>query len=103
MSMSLIEWDRGSGNMVNESTQVEMGQGAPSQAPLWQAVIANTITDWLSGSARQKREAEQYLFNDNMDFPLVCQSAGMDFGTLRARLAKLRTKNASNVDRGLAA
>ena len=89
--------------MVKESTQVEMGQGAPSQAPLWQAVIANTITDWLSGSGRQKREAEHYIFNDNMDFPLVCQSAGIDFGALRARLEKLRNKNASNGNRGLAA
>jgi len=88
--------------MANESTQVQMGQGAPSQAPLWQAVIANTIADWLSGSARHKREAEQYLFNDNMDFPLVCKSAGIDFGTLRARLEKLRNGNASNCDRGLA-
>jgi hypothetical protein len=89
--------------MVKESTRVEIGQGAPSQATLWQAVIANTITDWLAGSARQKREAEQYLFNDNMDFPMVCQSAGMDFGTLRTRLEKLRTKNASDGDRRLPA
>jgi hypothetical protein len=83
-------------NMLKESTAAAMGRETPRQALLWQAVIANTITDWLSGSLRQKREAEQYLFNDNMDFLMVCQSAGMDAETLRAGLETLRSKNASN-------
>jgi hypothetical protein len=38
----------------------------------------------------RKREAEQYLFDDNRDFPLVCQSAGIDSGQLRSRLTRLR-------------
>ena len=83
--------------MITETTGIEMRQAAPPETLLWNAVIANTIADWLSGSARQRREAEQYLFNDNIDFPVVCQSAGMHVGTLRARLEKLRSKNGSGV------
>jgi predicted nucleic acid-binding protein len=57
---------------------------------LWRAVIARTIQEWISGTLRRQREAEQYLFQDNRDFPLVCESAGMDIGQLRSRLAGLR-------------
>jgi hypothetical protein len=57
---------------------------------LWRAVIARTIQEWISGSLRRRREAEQYLFGDNRDFPLVCGCAGMDLGRLRSRLARLR-------------
>ena len=89
--------------MDTKNIRLEAGQGAPSQASLWQAVIAITIKDWLSGSAQQKREAERYLFNDNKDFPMVCQSAGMDSGALRARLERLRAKSGSDGGRGLAA
>ena len=59
---------------------------------LWRAVIARTIQEWISGPLRRQREAEQYLFDDNRDFPLVCESAGMDSGQLRERLARLRGK-----------
>ena len=57
---------------------------------LWQAVIVSTIQEWTSGTLRLKRQAEDYLFKDDSDFPMVCQSAGMDVGQLRARLARLR-------------
>ena len=53
-------------------------------------VIARTIQEWISGPLRRQREAEQYLFDDNRDFPLVCLSAGMDSSRLRTRLARLR-------------
>jgi hypothetical protein len=57
---------------------------------VWRAVIARTIQEWISGSLTRKREAEQYLFDDNRDFRLVCGSAGIDSGKLRARLRLLR-------------
>jgi hypothetical protein len=57
---------------------------------IWRAVIARTIQEWISGPLTRKREAEQYLFDDNGDFRLVCNSAGIDSGELRARLALLR-------------
>ena len=74
---------------INASLTVGGGEDTP-QTLLWRAVIARTIQDWISGPLRRQREAEQYLFDDNRDFPLVCEAAGMDIGQLRLRLARLR-------------
>jgi hypothetical protein len=63
---------------------------APAETRVWQAVITKTIQEWISGPLRRKREAEEYLFRDEKDFPLVCQSAGLDVGQLRAQLMRLR-------------
>jgi hypothetical protein len=60
-----------------------------AEARLWRAVIARTIHEWLFGRLRLKREAEKYLFADDKDFPLVCASAGMDAGRLRAELLRV--------------
>lgn len=68
---------------------------APLEKRLWQAVILTTVQEWISGPLRFKRQAEEYLFNDDKDFPLVCQSAGMDVQRLRAQLTRLRLRNAS--------
>ena len=57
---------------------------------LWQAVLLTTIQEWISGPLRSKRKAEEYLFEDQKDFPMVCQSAGMDADRLRAKLNRLR-------------
>jgi hypothetical protein len=61
---------------------------------LWQAVIVNAIQEWLHGPLRQKRQAEEYLFGDNSDFPRVCESAGMDVRLLRAKLTRLKLRGA---------
>jgi hypothetical protein len=55
-------------------------------------VIANTIREWIHGSARMQREAEEFLLRDKDDFPNVCCSAGMNPETLRDRLKKLRAR-----------
>ena len=62
---------------------------------MWQAVIVTAIQEWISGPLRSKRQAEEYLFQDQKDFPLVCQSAGMDAGRLRANLNRLRIQRAA--------
>jgi hypothetical protein len=74
---------------IKASSTVEVVGNTP-ETVLWRAVIARTIREWISGPLRRQREAEQYLFDDNKDFPLVCQSAGMDSSRLRSRLARLR-------------
>lgn len=61
---------------------------------LWQAVIIGAIQEWLHGPLRLKRQAEEYLFRDNSDFPRVCHSAGMDVNVLRAKLTRLRLQAA---------
>ena len=60
---------------------------------LWQAVIVTAIQEWISGPLRSKRQAEEYLFQDQKDFPVVCQSAGMDAERLRAKLNRLLRQN----------
>jgi len=76
-------------SMIKVTSMVEVGKNMP-ETVLWRAVIARTIQEWISGPLRRQREAEQYLFEDNRDFRLVCQSAGMDSSRLRSRLAGLR-------------
>ena len=66
-----------------------------AESRLWQAVIVSTIEEWISGPLRLKRQAEDYLFRDDSDFPAVCQSAGMDVGRLRAKLTRLRLQSAA--------
>ena len=70
---------------------------------IWKAVLAHTIKEWVSGPLRRQREAEQYLFNDNSDFRLVCESAGMNADSLRTRLKKLRKQQVQAVNFYLAA
>jgi hypothetical protein len=65
-----------------------------AESRLWQAVIVSTIQEWIHGPLRLKRQAEDYLFGDNSDFPAVCQSAGMDAVRLRAKLTRLRLQSA---------
>jgi hypothetical protein len=76
-------------NSVRANATAEVA-GYTLETILWRAVIARAIKEWMSGSMRRQREAEQYLFSDNRDFPLVCGCAGMDVGKLRSRLARLR-------------
>lgn len=63
-----------------------------SEKRLWQAVLLTTIQDWMGGPLRQKRQAEEYLFQDHKDFDTVCKSAGMDPDRLRTKLSRLRTR-----------
>jgi len=70
---------------------------AVSEKRLWQAVLVNTIQEWISGPLRSKRIAEEYLFQDQKDFPIVCESAGMDADQLRAKLNRLRARQISTI------
>jgi hypothetical protein len=76
-------------SIIEASSMVEVEENT-LETRLWRAVIARTIQEWVSGPLSRQREAEQYLFDDNRDFPLVCESAGMDIGQLRSRLTRLR-------------
>ena len=68
----------------------EVGEDAVQN--LWRAVIASTVEEWVSGPLRKKREAEQFLFDDNKDYRTVCYSAGINPENLRGRLEKIRTQ-----------
>jgi hypothetical protein len=89
--------------MENSIVTVGKEQEAPREARLWQAVILSTIEEWVSGPLRRSREAEKFLFTDNADFRMVCESAGMDAKSLRARLTKLRDRSVARVECRIAA
>jgi hypothetical protein len=89
--------------MANSIATVGKEHETPQEARLWQAVIVSTIEEWVSGPLRRSREAEQFLFSDNADFRLICQSAGMDADALRQRLTKLRNRAAVRPDIRIAA
>jgi hypothetical protein len=76
--------------MVSISAAVMAERQLSLETRLWRAVIVRTIQEWISGPLRFKREAEDYLFKDQKDFPLVCQSAGMDVARLRSQLMRVR-------------
>ena len=76
--------------MNTEIASIEIVSEAGSEKRLWQAVILHAIEEWMSGPLKLRRQAEQYLFDEKSDFRLVCQSAGMDVGMLRAGLRKLK-------------
>jgi hypothetical protein len=77
---------------MTKSMDFQAGPDMRGELRIWQAVIVKAIQDWLSGTVRAKRQAEQYLFDDNIDFPLVCRSAEISPDSLRKRLAKLRNQ-----------
>ena len=56
---------------------------------LWSAVIVHAVQDWLSGTLRDRREAQKFLFEDSADFAEVCAAAGIDPSNLRAKLLKV--------------
>jgi hypothetical protein len=77
--------------MMNTNvTEPATDPGSVGESRLWQAVIVNAILDWKSGPLRLKNQAEDYLFQNQEDFRLVCHLAGMNAGRLRTKLAKLR-------------
>jgi hypothetical protein len=80
----------------------ESGNEAPAEARIWQAVLLQAIEEWQWGPLRLQREAEDFLFNNNTDFPKVCAVAGMDVSRLRAQLNKLRGQSV-RLDRPVAA
>lgn len=57
---------------------------------LWVAVLSQAIQDWQGDRLRSKRDAEQFLFQDQKDFQLVCARAGIDPISFRSQLLRLR-------------
>lgn len=76
--------------MTAEYEAFQSEQDATAETRIWQAVILSTIEEWMHGPLRRSLQAEQYLLYDNTDFPIVCQSAGMDLGRLRRGLERIR-------------
>ncbi len=82
--------------MMREMALV-MGQDQGTEKHLWRVVIARTIQDWLSSSLREKRNAEQYLFQNSADLSLVCESAGINVERMRKCLNKVRGRKVTDL------
>lgn len=63
---------------------------------LWVAVLAQAIEDWQGDRLRSKRDAEQFLFQDQKDFQIVCARAGIDPVSFRSQLFRLRGPEKTN-------
>ena len=73
-------------------TQAEVTGDCISERHLWTAVIALALEDWRNGTLRERREAQQFIFEDHEDFERACSLAGLDRETLRSRLLKIGKK-----------
>jgi hypothetical protein len=82
----------GETKMATKNEIAEVDHDATPETRVWQAVILQTVQEWINGPARLSAQAEQYLFSDNTDFPMVCLSAGMDVQRLRTSLARIRSR-----------
>jgi hypothetical protein len=64
-------------------------EGAIGERRLWTAVIVMAVEDWRTGTLRARRKAQEFLFEDDRDFKEVCAGAGLEPGSLRAKLLKV--------------
>jgi hypothetical protein len=69
--------------------QVEETADVIGERRLWTAVIVHAVQDWLSGTLRDKREAQKFLFEDSEDFHQVCAGAGLDPSNFRSKLLRV--------------
>lgn len=69
--------------------QVEETPEVVAERRLWTAVIVHAVQDWLSGTLRDKREAQKFLFEDSEDFQQVCAGAGLDPSSFRSKLLRV--------------
>jgi hypothetical protein len=90
-----VAWTPAGGEMAESNVEREIAtaQESVGEVRLWQAVIVRTIEAWISGPLRQRRLAENYLFDDKRDFAMVCESAGLDPDDMRARLTIIRNRD----------
>jgi hypothetical protein len=56
---------------------------------LWIAVIPNAVEDWRNGTLHARREAQEFLFDNDEDFEMVCTAAALDSYDFRARFLKI--------------
>jgi hypothetical protein len=75
---------------MSHSAAETVAPDSMGETRLWQAVILNTVREWMSGPLRRKVEAEKYLFGEGTGFADVCKSAGMNASRLRSQLERLK-------------
>jgi hypothetical protein len=56
---------------------------------LWLAVVVQAVEEWRNGPLRNRRKAQEFIFEKAQDFETVCANAGLDAENLRSRLLKM--------------
>jgi hypothetical protein len=80
---------------------VFQNQGSANER-LWRAVIDSAISDWMCGPVLHRSKAEYFLFQDEVDFPFVCRSAGLNPETFRETLWTVRAQAAVELNKVVA-
>ena len=81
------------GTLKNEKEQAEIrATDSVGERRLWLAVVMQAVEEWRNGTLRNRRLAQQFLFDDPNDFQAVCANAGLDPDNLRSRLLKIGRK-----------
>lgn len=70
-------------------SQSDVTEECIAERHLWTAVVTRALEDWRTGTLRERREAQKFLFEDSADFSRVCAGAGLDPASLRAQLSKI--------------
>jgi hypothetical protein len=76
-------------SQVSLDTQNNVTEELISERRLWTAVLVHAVEDWRSGTLRARREAQEFLFERDADFDMVCSGAGLNSSDFRARLLKI--------------
>jgi hypothetical protein len=74
---------------AQSSMQEAVSEELIGERRLWTAVVVMAVEDWRNGTLRSRRDAQRFLFENDKDFEMVCASAGLEPGCLRAKLLKL--------------
>ncbi len=79
---------------MEAENQVRIGQSdvteeCIAERHLWTAVITRALEDWRTGTLRERRAAQKFLFEEEADFSNVCSAAGLDPTSLRSQLTKI--------------
>jgi hypothetical protein len=80
------------GTAIQTLHQSNVTEDCVSERRLWTAVVARALEDWRTGTLRERRKAQQFIFDDHEDFEQACFFAGLDRGSLRSRLLKIGQK-----------
>jgi hypothetical protein len=60
------------------------------QRILWVTVLEHAIRETMATKPRVRNAALDFVFRDQVDFPTVCELAGMNSDYLRKKLASYR-------------
>jgi hypothetical protein len=77
---------------INGTPEVGAREALMGERLLWTAVLKLAVDDWRSGTLRQRREAQKFLFDEKDSFGRVCARAGLEPEGFRNQCLKVGQK-----------